>query len=140
MAAKDLPPRKEHAPPRTQFADLVRDRRAALNLSLKTFAANAIDPETGEQVVTYSWVHRLESGESVTPPQLPELRGLARAAKVNLAVMQDAAGQQFHGVDPVWAESGEAKAYVRRLEAMTPAQREQLIRFLDAVVPPEDVD
>ncbi|MFD6432855.1 helix-turn-helix domain-containing protein [Streptomyces venezuelae] len=139
MAAKDVPSRTDHEP-RTQFADLVRDRRALLGLSLKAFAAEAIDPETGEQVVTYSWVHRLETGEPVTPPQLPELRGLARAAKVNLAVMQDAAGQQFHGVDPVWSESGEAKAYVSRLEAMTPDQRDQLMRFLDAIVPRPDVD
>lgn len=138
MAAKDVPPSMEHGA-RTQFADLVRQRRQLLGLSLKEFAKRAVDPETGEQVVTYSWVHRLESGEPVTPPQLPELRGLARACEVDLEVMQDAAGQQFHGVEPVWSESGEAKAYVRRLEAMTPEQREQLMRFLDSVAP-KDVD
>ncbi|MGW4388243.1 helix-turn-helix domain-containing protein [Streptomyces sp. NPDC004685] len=139
MAAKDaMPPTP--AAPRTQFADLVRGRRAALGLSLKAFAERAIDPVTGEQAVTYSWVHRLETGEPVTPPQLPELRGLARAAQVELETMQDVAGQQFHGVDPVWSVSGEAKAYVRRLEAMTPEQREQLLRFLDAIVPRSDVD
>ena len=130
---------KETAPPtepnnRTQFADLIRQRRAALGLSLKEFAARALDD--GEQVVTYSWVHRLETGQPVTPPQIEELRGLARAAEVELEVMQDAAGAQFHGVKPVWSESGEAKAYVRRLEAMTPEQREQLMKFLDAIVPP----
>lgn len=139
MAAKDAPPPMEREN-RTQFADLIRQRRAALGLSLKDFAANAIDLVSGEQVVTYSWLHRLEKGEPVIPPQLPELRGLARAAQVDLEVLQDAAGQQFHGVDPVWSESGEAKAYVRRLEAMTPEQREQLFRFLDAVRPPGDVD
>jgi transcriptional regulator with XRE-family HTH domain len=138
MAAKDVPPPMEHGA-RTQFADLVRQRRQSLGLSLKEFAKRAVDPETGEQVVTYSWVHRLETGEPVTPPQLPELRGLARACEVDLEVMQDVAGQQFHGVDPVWSESGEAKAYVRRLEAMTPEQREQLMRFLDSVAP-KDVD
>src|SRR5213595_3908147 len=95
MAAKDVPPSMEHGA-RTQFADLVRQRRQLLGLSLKEFAKRAVDPETGEQVVNYSWVHRLETGEPVTPPQLPELRGLARACEVDLEVMQDAAGQQFH--------------------------------------------
>ncbi|MFJ4712681.1 helix-turn-helix domain-containing protein [Streptomyces sp. NPDC088785] len=139
MAAQDTPPPTERED-RTQFADLVRQRRAALGLSFKEFAKRAVDPESGEQVTSYSWVHRLESGEPVTPPQLPELRGLARAAEVPLETMQDAAGQQFHGVDPAWSESGEAKAYVRRLERMTPAQREQLMRFLDSVAPDGDVD
>lgn len=139
MAAKDAPPPTGREN-RTQFADLVRQRRAALGLSLKEFAKRAVDPVTGEPAVTYSWVHRLETGEPVTPPQLPELRGLARAAEVELEAMQDAAGAQFHGVDPVWSETGEAKAYVRRLEAMTPEQREQLLRFLDAIVPRSDVD
>lgn len=139
MAAKDATPPAGREN-RTQFADLIRQRRAELGLSLKEFAKRAIDPVTSEQAVTYSWVHRLETGLPVTPPQLPELRGLHVAAQVDLEVLQDAAGQQFHGVDPVWAESGEAKAYVRRLEAMTPEQREQLQRFLDTFLPPRDVD
>lgn len=139
MAAKDAPtPTPSQG--RTQFADLVRERRAALGLSLKAFAAATADPDGGEPVVTYSWVYRLESGDPVTPPQYPELIGLARAAQVDVEVMQDAAGAQFHGVDPVWSESGEAKVYVRRLEQMTPEQREQLLRFLDSFAPRDDVD
>jgi transcriptional regulator with XRE-family HTH domain len=139
MAAKDTPPPTEREN-RTQFADLVRLRRAALGLSLKEFAKRALDPETGEPTVTYSWVHRLETGLPVTPPQLPELIGISRAAEIDLEVAQDAAGQQFHGVDPVWSESREAKAYVRRLDALTPDQREQLMRFLDTFAPRGDVD
>lgn len=119
-------------PPRSQFADLIRRRRAELGLSLVNFAARAVDSETGEQVKS-GWVHRLEKGEPVTPPQLPELRALALAAELDLEELQDAAGQQFHGVDPVWGSSGAAKAYVRRMERMSPKQREQLMRFLDAM-------
>ncbi|WP_263170635.1 helix-turn-helix domain-containing protein [Streptomyces sp. SCSIO ZS0520] len=123
--------------PRTQFADLIRERRAQLGLSLANFAARAVDPETETQI-TSSWLHRLESGKPITPPQLPELRALAAAAELDLELLQDAAGQQFHGVEPVWSESGHARAYVRRMERMTDEQREQLMRFLDSVLPPDD--
>lgn len=139
MAAKDTTPPREHER-RTQFADLVKRRREELGLSLRKFAEQAVDPVTGEQVVKYSWLQRLESYEDVIPPQLPELRGLAVAARVPLEAMQDAAGQQFHGVDPAWSESGEAKAYVRRLDSLRPEQREQLMRFLDTFTSSDDVD
>ncbi|MFF9898463.1 helix-turn-helix domain-containing protein [Streptomyces longispororuber] len=131
MAAHEIP-RGEVA--RTQFRDLIRDRRAALRLSLKDFAARAEDPVTGEQVKA-GWIHRLETGEPVTPPQLPELRALAVASECDLEVLQDAAGQEFHGVDPVRSTRGEVLAFVRRAERLTPEQRRQLALFLDAFAP-----
>ncbi|MGW0537851.1 helix-turn-helix domain-containing protein [Streptomyces sp. NPDC003032] len=131
MAAQDTPPADEQ---RTQFRDLVKELRRQTGLSLVRFAEKAVDPVTGV-ALKYGWIHRLESGEPVKPPQLPELRALAAAGGCDLEILQDAAGQQFHGVDPVYSQSGEARAFVRKTEKMTPRQREQLQAFLDTIVP-----
>ena len=130
---------EEHLRSRTQFRDLIRERRSDLRLSLKDFAARALDPVTGAQVKS-GWIYRLESGEPVTPPQLPELRALARAAECDLEDLLGAAGQEVHGVDPVTSASGEVRAFVRRMERLTPTQRRQLASFLDTFVPEERED
>lgn len=134
MPAQDTPPADDQ---RTQFRDLIKELRRQTGLSLVRFAEKAVDPVTGT-AVKYGWIHRLESGESVKPPQLPELRALAEAAGCDLEILQDAAGQQFHGVDPVYSASGEARAFVRKTERLTPKQREQLQAFLDTIVPSND--
>lgn len=133
MAAKDTPPTDEQ---RSQFRDLIRARRAELGLSLERFAERAVDPETGVTVKS-GWIHRLEKGEPVIPPEYPQLRALAAASELPVERLQDAAGQQFHGVTAVWSASGEAKAYVRQLERLSAEQRAQLSRFLDTFAPPE---
>lgn len=131
--AKDAPPQDEQ---RSQFRDLIRARRAELGLSLERFAERAIDPETGVTVKS-GWIHRLEKGEPVIPPEYPQLCALAAASELPVERLQDAAGQQFHGVQAVWSESGEAKAYVRQLERLSAEQRAQLSRLLDTFAPPE---
>jgi transcriptional regulator with XRE-family HTH domain len=123
---------------RTQFRDLIRNRRLDLGESLTDFASKAIDPVKGKRV-TRGWIHRLEAGETVTPPQVEELRALAAACELPLTVLQDAAGAQFFGVDAVWTESGEARAYVHKLDKIPADQRERLLRLIDSLVPP-DVD
>lgn len=119
----------------TEFADLIRGRRAELGLSLAQFQERSVDPRTGTQVKS-GWVYRLESGESVIPPRLPQLRALAAAASLPLSQLQDAASAQFFGIERVWAESGEASALVRRAGRLTQDQREQLLRLIDAFAPP----
>jgi len=119
----------------TEFADLIRARRAELGLSLAQFQERSIDPRSGIQVKS-GWVHRLESGESVIPPRKPQLRALAAAASLPLGQLQDAASAQFFGIERVWAESGEASALVRRAGELTQDQREQLLRLIDAFAPP----
>lgn len=116
---------------RTHLSDLVKQRRADLRLSLRAVEARTAG-EDGQPVVKYGWLHRLERGEPVIPPQVPELEALARALEIPLGRVQDAAGAQFLGIDAVWSESGEVRALARRLEKYTPQQREQLARLLDA--------
>ncbi|MFJ4918026.1 XRE family transcriptional regulator [Streptomyces sp. NPDC088726] len=123
----------------TEFADLIRARRTELGLSLAQFQERSIDPVTGVQVKS-GWVYRLESGESVIPPRLPQLRALAAAAALPLGKLQDAAAGQFFGIERVWAESGEASALVRRAGRLTQDQREQLLRLIDAFAPPGQDD
>ncbi|MFE9853586.1 XRE family transcriptional regulator [Streptomyces sp. NPDC005576] len=119
----------------TEFADLIRGRRAELGLSLNEFQARSIDPVTGAQVKS-GWTHRLETGERVIPPRLPQLRALGAATGLPLGKLQDAASAQFFGIERVWAESGEASALVRRASKLTADQREQLLRLIDAFAPP----
>lgn len=139
MATHDDKPTREDAAPeqRGPFRDLVRRRRAELNESLDVFAAKAVDPVSGERVKR-GWIHRLETGLPVTPPQAKELRALAAACELPLEQLQDEAGRQFHGVDPLIGGSSEAKAYVRKLDRLPADQRERLLRLIDTLVPPEE--
>jgi transcriptional regulator with XRE-family HTH domain len=121
---------------RTQLADLIRSRRAELNVGLKAFAEKAIDPATGTRV-TRGWIYRLETGEPVTPPVYEELVALAEACDLPVETLQDAAGSQFHGVDPLVSGSSEAKAYVHKLDQLPVDQRERLLRLIDTLVPPD---
>ncbi|MFJ4917188.1 XRE family transcriptional regulator [Streptomyces sp. NPDC088726] len=133
MAVEDRAPQPSA---RTQLADLVRDRKASLDLSYEKLAVRCVDPETGVQTVKSSWLHRLATDMPVQAPDLSALRGMAVGLDVPLGRVQDAAGAQFFGIDVVWSESGDARALVERADRMTSEQREQLMRLLDSFAPP----
>ncbi|MDX3087152.1 helix-turn-helix domain-containing protein [Streptomyces sp. ME02-6978a] len=139
MAANDEQTRERSAEPerRTQFADLIRRRRAELNEGLDAFARKAVDSASGVRVKR-GWIYRLESGEPVTAPGYEELRALAAACELPVEQLQDAAGQQFFGVDPLTSGSTEATAYVHKLDRLPADQREKLLRLIDTLVPPEE--
>jgi transcriptional regulator with XRE-family HTH domain len=122
---------------RGPFRDLIRRRRAELNESLDVFAAKAVDPTSGERV-TRGWIHRLETGLPVNAPQVEQLRALAEACELPLEQLQDEAGREFHGVDPLIGGSSESKAYVRKLDRLPADQRDRLLRLIDTLVPPEE--
>ncbi|MEU0001528.1 multiprotein-bridging factor 1 family protein [Streptomyces microflavus] len=124
----------------SEFADLIRERRLVQGLSFAQLAERSVDPVTGTQVKS-GWLYRLESGESVIPPRVPQLRALAAGLNEPLSKLQDAAAAQFFGIERVWSESGEASALIRRTGELTQDQREQLLRLIDAFAPPgRDVD
>jgi transcriptional regulator with XRE-family HTH domain len=122
---------------RSQFADLIRERRKQLGVGLDAFAQRAVDPKSGTRV-TRGWIYRLETGEKVNSPGFEELRALAAAAELPVETLQDAAGAQFHGRDPLIAGSPVSVAYVRKLERMPPEQRDRLLAFIDTLVPPDE--
>ena len=132
MATEDRP-RAEA--PRPALRELLKARRAELGLSYVKLAQRCVDPETGEQVVKDSWLHRLESGEPVIAPDYRNLVGLAAGLSVSLEVVQAAAGEQFFGIATVRSSSGQARALLARADRMTPEQVDALARFLDVVAP-----
>ncbi|MFF9582456.1 helix-turn-helix domain-containing protein [Streptomyces achromogenes] len=141
MASNNIQPREPVRRPeqRSHLADLIRRRRAELNMGLKAFAERAVDLDTGTRV-TRGWIYRLEQGEPVTPPVYEELVALAAACEYPVEVLQDAAGSQFHGVDPLVSGSSEAKAYVHKLDQLPPDQRQQLLRLIDTLAPPGEAE
>lgn len=127
---------KQDVPRRNDLSRLVRERRAEKRLSLRAVAERTTDPTTGEHIVKYGWLNKLEKEEGdVTPPSLRQLLALADALDIPDGRAQDAAGSQFFGIDAVWSASGEARALVERADRLTPDQRDQLMRFLDSFVP-----
>lgn len=118
---------------RADLSDLVRSRRAELRLGLRGLAERCIDPENPEagSLWTRTTLNTLEIGK-IKPPRLPELRALARGLDLPLGRLQDAAGAQFFGIDTIWSTSGEARALIESADRMTPQQRAQLMRLLDA--------
>ncbi|MFH8619200.1 helix-turn-helix domain-containing protein [Streptomyces sp. NPDC017979] len=128
MAAEDRAP----APERTQLRDLLRERRAALGLSYLKLAQRCVDPESGQQSVKDSWLHRLETGQPVEPPKLAALRGMAVGLAVPLRVVQDAAAAEFFGVDTVYADDEEGRMFLSRFSAFSPEDRRKMLAVMDA--------
>lgn len=129
MAAQepsDAAPRR-----RTQFADLVKTRREELGLSLAALSDAAIDPETNTRV-TSAWIHRLETGKPVVPPDYHQLRAFAAGLRLPLAALQAAAGAQFFGLDTLYSANGYARALVERLDEMNEDQQRRLLALIDS--------
>ncbi|MFB9439998.1 hypothetical protein [Streptomyces showdoensis] len=122
---------------RRQLADLVHTRRLELGEGLTPFAQKAVDPISGERV-TRGWIHRLEKGEPIIPPQVEQLRALAAACELELWHLQDAASAQFHGVEALKGGSSESRAYVHKLDQIPADQRQRLLDLIDSLVPPEE--
>lgn len=80
------------------LSDLVRRRRSELGYSLRKLAERCIDDETGVQEIKHAWIERLEKREPVIPPQTPQLRALGIGLRLPLRDIQDAAGEQFLGI------------------------------------------
>jgi hypothetical protein len=108
---------------RTQFRDIVARRKEEIGLGYERLAARCIDPETGEQTVKGSWLHRVVTGENVEAPSYEMLRGLEAGLGVPVGALQDAASAQFFGSEPVFSESAEARAFLADADRLTPTQR-----------------
>lgn len=121
-------------PARTELSDLLRDRRAELRLSLRDVEERTRVRADGTPLIKRGTLDNLEKAvpRMSWTPRLPELQALARAYELPLGRIQDAAGAQFMGIDPVWSASGEARALVKDAERLTPKQREQLAKLIEA--------
>lgn len=121
MAAED---HQTTGPERTQFRDLVAERKNALKLSYMKLAAKCLHPVTGQQTVKHAWLQRVVVGEPVEAPDYDMLLGMAAGLEVDIDVLQDAASAQFFGAQKVFVESVEAKAFLEDADRLTPTQRE----------------
>lgn len=111
---------------RTDFVDLVRERRAELGISLRELEARSIDPASGEQA-RFGWLSKLERGGNVTPPS----EGLLVALSIGLAlpprIVQESAAAQFFGlITPVWSEDRSTRVLVAHIDDMSEPERQQL--------------
>lgn len=114
----------QRAAGRTQFRDIVVERKEALGLSYVKLAARCLHPETGEQMVRDSWLHRVATGENVQAPTYDMLLGMSVGLGVPVDQLQDAASAQFFGWQRVFAETADARAFLEDADRLTPAQRE----------------
>ncbi len=113
---------------RTPFSDIVRDRRAALGLSLRTLGERCIDPETGEQPIKRGWLERVEKGLPIITPKLAELRAMAAGLELPLQRLQDEAATQFLGIDrpAEWSKDSSVRAVVAQMSELTETERAEL--------------
>jgi hypothetical protein len=121
MAAED---QQATGPARTQFRDLVAERKSALKLSYMRLAARCLHPVTGQQTVKHAWLQRVVTGEPVEAPDYDMLLGMSEGLQVDIDVLQDAASAQFFGSQKVFIESAEAKAFLEDADRLTETQRE----------------
>ncbi|MER8233535.1 XRE family transcriptional regulator [Streptomyces sp. NPDC094049] len=124
------------------LSEVVRDRRLQLGLSTRALAQRCIDPGTGKAIPRH-YIQRLEDDlANLAPPRLPELSALAAGLELPLAVIQEAAGFQFHGVTTRHSESGRARMFVARFDELDPAEQDRVLAMLEAytAVKPPKVD
>ncbi|SFK75248.1 hypothetical protein [Streptomyces pini] len=130
MTQQDRP-----TPPRTDLSDLVRNRRAELNLSLRGLERRTVGDD-GEPVLKYGWLNRLEKAvPNLTPPFYEDLQALARALDLPLQRLQDAAGAQFFGIQSVWHPSGRARAIAVASDQLDERKQEQIYRLIETLLP-----
>lgn len=112
---------------RTDFADLVRQRRAELNISVRKLAEQSVDPETGERPFKFGWISKLERGENTEAPSEAALRALHVGLSLPLRVVQEAAAAQYLGMRSfLWSQDRTTRVLAARIEEMTDEERRQL--------------
>ena len=116
---------------RSELSNLVLERKEALRLSYEKLAARCIDPETGEQSVKSSWLHRIATREPVQSPDLAALRGMAAGLEVPLRTVQDAAAAQFFGMDSVYSPDEQVRAMVHGFEDLSPEDQRKILAIIE---------
>ncbi|WP_406398753.1 helix-turn-helix domain-containing protein [Streptomyces uncialis] len=118
---------------RTDFADLVRQRRAELGISLRELEGRAVDPETGERA-KFGWISKVENGKSTDAPTREILRALAVGLGLPILILQQAAAAQYLGLHSheIWSTDRTTRLIAARLDEMSDEERRQLADIADA--------
>ncbi|MEV7793360.1 XRE family transcriptional regulator [Streptomyces sp. NPDC087512] len=123
---------------RTDFSDLLRQRRAELGHSLREMEKRCVDPESGEQA-RFGWLSKVERGESVDPPKEDRLKAIRVGYELPLQVLQAAATRQFFGYDPagdasvIWSGDRTTRLIVARAEEMSEEDRQELAEIAEVM-------
>lgn len=116
----------------TRLSDLVAGRRAELRVSFATLAERCVDPETRIQEWKIGRLHRLERRQPVGRITPEQIRALAAGLDLPPREVQDAAGEQFHGVETTDLDaSGKVKALTNRAQSLTPADLDRLLAIAE---------
>ncbi|MEV7154844.1 helix-turn-helix transcriptional regulator [Streptomyces misionensis] len=111
---------------RTDFADLVRQRRAELGISVRKLAEQSVDPDTGTQA-KFGWISKVERGESTDAPSAAILRALSAGLATPLRVLQEAAAAQYLDMESfIWSQDRTTRVLAAHIEEMTDEERQQL--------------
>ncbi|MYR61135.1 XRE family transcriptional regulator [Streptomyces sp. SID625] len=116
---------------RTDFTDLLRQRRAELGHSLREMEARSVDPASGAQA-KFGWLSKVENGKPVDTPKEEILIALSTGYRLPLDVLKAAAAAQFLGYRPaadpsvVWSDDLTTRIIVAHAEEMTEEERRQL--------------
>lgn len=123
---------------RTDFSDLLRSRRAELDLSLREMEARCVDPESGAQA-RFGWLSKAERGQSVDAPKEGILAALAIGYRLPEEVLKAAAAKQFLGFDPagdssvVWSGDRTTRIIVAHAGTMTEEDRQELAEIAEVM-------
>lgn len=116
---------------RSDFTDLLRERRAELGLSLREMEARSVDPESGVQA-KFGWLSKVENGKPVDAPKVELLKALSVGYRLPEDVLKAAAAAQFFGYAPsagvgvVWSEDLSTRILVAQAEELSEEDRRQL--------------
>ncbi|MFG2372618.1 XRE family transcriptional regulator [Streptomyces sp. NPDC048504] len=117
---------------RSDFTDLVRDRRAELGISLRDLEERSIDPGPPPTQAKFGWLSKVERGKPIDTPPLPLLRALSIGLRLPLPVLQEAVASQFLGMTaPVWSHDRSTRILAARIEEMTAEERRQLAEIAE---------
>jgi transcriptional regulator with XRE-family HTH domain len=121
---------------RTEFTDLLRQRRQELGLSLRKMEALCLDPESGEQA-KFGWLSKVERGQSVDTPKRDLIKALSIGYRLPEDVLKAAAAKQFLDYDPasdssvVWSGDMTTRIIVARAEEMSEEDRRELAEIAE---------
>ena len=116
---------------RTDFSDLVRERRAELGLSLRELEARSVDPtpEKGKEPeqARFGWISKVEKNQPVDTPSAGILRALHIGLSLPLRVLQEAAAAQYLDMESfIWSQDRTTRVLAAHIEEMTPEDRQEL--------------
>ncbi|MFJ4703206.1 helix-turn-helix domain-containing protein [Streptomyces sp. NPDC088768] len=110
-----------------ELADLVRQRRQALKMTVAELAERARDPESGA-TVSFGWIGKLERGESTRAPSEEVLRALGAGLDVALRELQEAAAAQYFGYRVRWSTDASVRVLAAKIGelGLSPQDQEEL--------------